>query len=35
MRYLVKARVKPGREQALLRAVADGSLGRGSIAGAP
>ena len=33
MRYLVKARVKPGREKALLRAIADGSLGRGSIAG--
>ena len=33
MRYLVKARVKPGREQALLRAIRDGSLGRGSIAG--
>jgi hypothetical protein len=33
MRYLVKARVKPGREAALRRAVADGTLGRGSIAG--
>lgn len=33
MRYLVKARVKPGCEKSLLRAVADGSLGRGSIAG--
>ena len=33
MRYLVKAKVKPGREEALLQAVADGSLGRGSIAG--
>ena len=33
MRYLVKARVKPGREQALLKAVDDGTLGRGSIAG--
>ena len=33
MRYLVKARVKPGRAAALLRAVADGSLGAGSIAG--
>jgi hypothetical protein len=33
MRYLVKARVKRGREKALLRAVAEGSLGRGSIAG--
>lgn len=33
MRYLVKARVKPGREDALRRAIADGSLGRGSVAG--
>jgi hypothetical protein len=33
MRYLVKARVKPGCEAALQRAIADGSLGRGSIAG--
>lgn len=33
MRYLVKARVKPGRETALLDAINDGSLGRGSIAG--
>lgn len=33
MRYLVKARVKPGQEQALLAAVRDGTLGRGSIAG--
>ena len=33
MRYLVKARVKRGQEKALLRAVAEGSLGRGSIAG--
>ena len=33
MRYLVKARVKPGSESALLQAVADGSLGRGSVAG--
>ncbi len=33
MRYLVHARVKPGREAALRRAVADGSLGRGSVAG--
>jgi hypothetical protein len=33
MRYLVKARVKPGREKALLQAIADGTLGRGSIAG--
>jgi hypothetical protein len=33
MRYLVKARVKPGREQKLLRAIEDGTLGKGSIAG--
>ena len=33
MRYLVKARVKPGKDKALLAAIRDGSLGRGSIAG--
>jgi hypothetical protein len=33
MRYLVKARVKPGKEQALLQAVQNGTLGAGSIAG--
>ena len=33
MRYLVKARVKPGKEKALLRAIADGTLGKGSVAG--
>jgi hypothetical protein len=33
MRYLVKARVKPGREKALGQAIRDGTLGRGSIAG--
>ena len=33
MRYLVKARVKPGREGALLQAIKDGTLGRGSVAG--
>ena len=33
MRYLVKARVKPGKEHALLEAVRTGALGRGSIAG--
>ena len=32
MRYLVTARVKPGRRAALDRAIDDGSLGRGSIA---
>jgi hypothetical protein len=34
MRYLVTARVKDGKEQALDRAIEDGTLGRGSIAGA-
>jgi hypothetical protein len=33
MRYLVKARIKPGSGRKLLTAIADGSLGRGSIAG--
>ena len=33
MRYLVTARVKPGHRAALDRAIDDGSLGRGSIAG--
>jgi len=33
MRYLVTARVRPGREADLLKAVEDGSLGRGSVAG--
>lgn len=33
MRYLVKARAKPGREEALLQALANGTLGQGSIAG--
>jgi hypothetical protein len=32
MRYLVKACVKRGKERALLRAVQEGTLGRGSIA---
>jgi hypothetical protein len=32
VRYLVTARVKPGLESALLRAIEDGSLGRGSVA---
>lgn len=34
MRYLVTARVKPGKEADLLRALADGTLGAGSVAGA-
>lgn len=33
MRYLVRARVKPGREADLLQAIEDGTLGEGSIAG--
>jgi hypothetical protein len=33
MRYLVKARVKPDRHTALLKAIQSGDLGRGSIAG--
>ena len=33
MRYLVTARVKPGREAALLRAIESGALGQGSVAG--
>jgi hypothetical protein len=32
MRYLVRARVKPGREEALLRAIDEGTLGAGSVA---
>ena len=33
MRYLVKAKVKRGREHRLLRAIEDQTLGKGSIAG--
>jgi hypothetical protein len=33
MRYLVKARVKPGRERALRQAIGEGTLGQGSVAG--
>ena len=33
MRYLVKARVKSGTEHHLVRAIDDGTLGKGSIAG--
>ena len=33
VRYLVTARVKPGRADALARAIDDGTLGDGSIAG--
>ena len=32
MRYLVRARVKRGCEQALLKAIEDGTLGEGSVA---
>jgi hypothetical protein len=33
MRYLVKARVKEGKQNELLKAIETGELGRGSIAG--
>jgi len=33
MRYLVKAKVKPGDKQSLLKSIEDRSLGAGSIAG--
>src|ERR1700736_3219214 len=33
MRYLVTARVKAGREADLLKAIEDGTLGEGSVAG--
>lgn len=33
MRYLVRARIKPGREAALLEAIENGTLGAGSVAG--
>jgi hypothetical protein len=33
MRYLVRARVRPGRESALLDAIERGTLGAGSVAG--
>ena len=33
MRYLVRAKVKPGQEADLLQAIEDGTLGQGSIAG--
>jgi len=33
MRYLVTARVKPGKEAELLQAIEDGTLGAGSVAG--
>ena len=33
MRYLVKARLKPGMADSLLQAINDRTLGRGSIAG--
>src|SRR5207245_1654999 len=32
MRYLVRARVKPGREKALLEAIENETLGQGSVA---
>jgi hypothetical protein len=33
MRYLVTARMKPGKEARLLEAIHNGTLGRGSVAG--
>ncbi len=33
MRYLVRARIKPGGEQSLLKAIELGTLGKGSVAG--
>jgi hypothetical protein len=33
MRYLVKGRVKSGKEKALAKAIKEGTLGKGSIAG--
>ena len=33
MRYLVTARMKPGREDVLARAIDEGTLGAGSVAG--
>lgn len=33
MRYLVTARIKPGKEEALDRSIQEGTLGRGSVAG--
>jgi hypothetical protein len=33
MRYLVTARVKPGREAGLLKVITDSTLGAGSVAG--
>ena len=32
MRYLVRARIKPGREKSLLEAIEHGTLGHGSVA---
>jgi hypothetical protein len=33
VRYLVKAKLKPGKSKPLLQSIADGTLGKGSIAG--
>jgi hypothetical protein len=33
MRYLVKAKIKPGQNKPLLQAIESGGLGRGSVAG--
>jgi hypothetical protein len=33
VRYLVKAKLKPGKSKSLLQSIANGTLGKGSIAG--
>ena len=33
MRYLIRAKLKPGKEKAILRAINNGTLGAGSVAG--
>lgn len=33
MRYLIKAKLKSGKSESLLRSINDGTLGKGSIAG--
>jgi hypothetical protein len=33
MRYLVKAKIREGKRESLMRAIEDGTLGKGSIAG--
>ena len=33
MRYVIRAKLKPGKEKGLLRAIQNGTLGAGSVAG--